>query len=144
MAAIKFEEYLQYVHIPKLCVRDVVNEELTKRPWWDSNSRKDYAYIFEWLRSKKVRKIMRIKVEDDDNDFHSDELIEQSLKGFGIEEWNWFKWDMCIETICNAAPEIREVDLYWSGNKAILKSWAAEDGLARLKKVRLPDPGSMI
>ncbi|KAI1420270.1 hypothetical protein F5Y12DRAFT_791763, partial [Xylaria sp. FL1777] len=135
LAEMKFEQYLQYVFIPNLRVRGVKNTELEKQEWWESQSRKDCAYIFEWLRTKlKVEKIIRITVEDDPTDFHSDEVIEYALRGFDIEEWNWVKWDLCSETIYNAAPNVRDVDLYWSGNKAILKSWAAEDGLVKLKQ----------
>lgn len=82
-----------------------------------------------------MRKIIRIVVQDDPIDFHSDELIEHSLKGFDVEEWRWKKWDMCSDTILEAAPDVRIVDLYWSGNKAILRSWAAADGLVLLKRV---------
>ena len=91
--------------------------------------------IFDWLRNTVgVTKIIRVIVEDDPTDFHSDEVIEHSLKGFDVEEWKWFKWDLCIDTILEAAPNVREVNLYWSGNKAILKSWAASDGLASLRQ----------
>lgn len=83
-----------------------------------------------------VIKIIRVVVEDDPADFHSDEVIEHSLRGFDVEEWKWFKWDLCIDTILEAAPNVREVNLYWSGNKAILKSWTAPDGLVSLRQAR--------
>ncbi|KAM0265159.1 hypothetical protein ACHAQJ_000312 [Trichoderma viride] len=135
IAKMKLEQYLQYVAIPNLQVVEVQNKDLEKKAWWESPGRKDYAYIFHWLRhSAGVTKIIRIVVEDDPKDPHSDEVIEHSLKDFDVEEWKWFKWDLCIDTIFVAAPNVREVTLYWSGNKAILKGWAAFDGLASLRQ----------
>lgn len=71
---------------------------------------------------------------------HSDENIEKALGGFKIENWDWQKVDLCIDTIATAAPEVKEVHLYWSGNNAILRGWGAQGGLnqlSRLEKVYL-------
>jgi hypothetical protein len=136
LADMSFESYLQYVYIPNLRVVNVKNDELEKELWWDSHSRKDYVYIFRWLKkTKNVQRILSIVVEDDPVNFHSDEAIEEAVKGFDIEVWNWVKLDMCSDTILAAAENVRDLSLYWSGNKAVLKSWAALDGLARLGKV---------
>ncbi|KAH6624421.1 hypothetical protein B0J18DRAFT_409874 [Chaetomium sp. MPI-SDFR-AT-0129] len=134
MAVKGLEPYLQYVYIPNLRVVDVRNAELEKQSWWESSGRKDYAYIFNWLKKTVgVTKIIRLVVEDDPADFHSDEVIEHSLREFDIEEWKWFRWDMCIDTIREAAPNVRELYLYWSGNRAVLRSWASRvDGLPAL------------
>ncbi|OTA62828.1 subtilisin-like protein [Hypoxylon sp. EC38] len=142
----KFQSYLQYVYIPNLRVVGVSMEELEKKTWWSSLSRKDYVYIFEWLRSSMgVKKILKIVVEDDPKDPHSDEAIEQAVGSFDVEEWDWMKQDLCSDTIFAAAKNVRDLSLYWSGNRALLKSWAAPDGLAKLKKlqtVRIMTPQS--
>ncbi|KAL8306097.1 hypothetical protein RB600_008803 [Gaeumannomyces tritici] len=135
-----FEDTLQYVSIPDL---RVIGMELPIDPnegaqgWWSSN-RKDYVYIFDWLRSKAigVKRILKIVVEDDDHNFHSDEAIEFALRGFKVESWNWMRSDMCSQVIKEAAPGVRDVTLYWSGNNAILRSWAAEGGLPQLEQLR--------
>ncbi|KAL8333866.1 hypothetical protein RB593_003504 [Gaeumannomyces tritici] len=96
-----FEDTLQYVSIPDL---RVIGMELPIDPnegaqgWWSSN-RKDYVYIFDWLRSKAigVKRILKIVVEDDDHNFHSDEAIEFALRGFKVESWNWMRSDMCSQ-----------------------------------------------
>lgn len=133
---IKFEPYLQYVYIPNLRVHDVSNPELEAEEWWDSHSRKDFVYIFRWLKDdRKVRRILSIYVEDDPSNPHSDEAIEQALQTFNVEVWNWVKPDICSDTILAAAQNVRDLTLYWNGNRAVLKSWAAGDGLARLGKV---------
>lgn len=136
-AEIKFESYLQYVYIPNLRVRNVKNVELEAETWWESGSRKDYVYIFRWLKMKKgVQRILSIVVEDDPIDFHSDEAIEEAVKDFHIEVWDWVKLDICSNTILAAAPNVTDLTLYWGGNRAILKSWVASDGLVMLEKVR--------
>jgi hypothetical protein len=136
----RFEDTLQYVSIPNL---RVINMEIPRDPareeGWRSSNRKDYVYIFDWLRSEAigVKQILRIVVEDDDHNFHSDEAIEFALKGFKVESWNWMRSDMCSRVIREAAPTVRDLTLYWSGNNAILRSWAAEDGLPQLEEVCL-------
>jgi hypothetical protein len=144
MAKMNFEPYLQYVYIPNLSVIDVKNEQLEATDWWDSHSRKDYAYIFWWLeKTKTVQRIFSIVVVDDPSNPHSDEVIEHAAKPFDVEEWDWRKPDICSDTLVAAAKNVRDLTLYWSGNRAVLKSWAAEDGLAllpKLKTVRIMAP----
>ena len=136
LVPVTFEKHLQYVRIPRLQVINAKDDELEKEPWWSSQSRKDYVYIFRWLKKKKeVERILTIVVDDDPVNPHSDEAIEEAVKGFDIETWNWIKMDMCSDTILAAAENVRDLTLFWSGNRAVLKSWAASDGLARLEKV---------
>lgn len=138
MSTIKFEPYLQYVYIPNLRVRDVKNEEprVEREPWWRSKSRKDYFYIFSWLKtSRRVKRILSLVVKDDPVNFHGDEVIEEAVKEFDIETWDWMKPDMCSDTILAAAKNVRDLTLHWSGNRAVLNSWSAPKGLASLRKV---------
>ncbi|KAI9689796.1 MAG: hypothetical protein M1822_009678 [Bathelium mastoideum] len=139
METIRFEPYLLYVYIPNLRVLDDVKFKDSKpdrQPWWRSKSRKDYFYIFSWLRtSRSVKRILSIVVEDDPSDFHGDEVIEEAVKDFDIEEWDWVKPDMCSETILAAAKNVRDLTLHWSGNRAVLRSWALPGGLANLGKL---------
>lgn len=61
------------------------------------------------LRDKGVKSILVVMVDDEptvsDNSEashtlpHTDEAIERSLKGFGIEIWNWKKTDTFSEVI---------------------------------------------
>jgi hypothetical protein len=141
MERLAFEPLLQYVYIPNLSVVDVKpdNAELMKKDWWKAKSRKDYFFIFDWLRkSRRVERILSIIVDDDPVNFHGDEVIEEAVSSFNIEKWNWVKLDMCSDTIYAAARNVRHLTLHWSGNRAVLKSWAALDGLAKLKEVSKP------
>ncbi|KAI9667432.1 MAG: hypothetical protein M1821_000247 [Bathelium mastoideum] len=155
---LKFERILQYVSIPKLQVKDFDDnslgnapfmdataqredareslEVLKKKPFWVSAGRKDYLAIFEWLRRKQVERILKIIVVDDEANPHSDEVIIESLKNFDVERWDWIKFDICSDVIEQAAPNVRYLNLYCSGNRAVLRSWSSPTGLVRLSKLR--------
>jgi len=72
---------------------------------------------------------------DDVDTPYNDTVIETALKGFGVEVFDWMKLDICSETIFDASPEVQEIVLYSSGNRAVLRSWSGEDGLIQLRKV---------
>jgi hypothetical protein len=131
-----FEPLLQYVYIPILRTEEIVpDREIADQSWWKGSSRKDYFHIFHWLKhTKHVDRILSITVDDDPINYHSEEIIEHAVKEFNIETWNWVKLDMCSDTIKAAAEKMRHLSLHWSGNRAVLKSWAAPNGLAELKE----------
>jgi hypothetical protein len=45
---------------------------------------------------------------------------------------DWRKLDMSIDVILFAAPNVVHVNLYWSGNWAVLSGWACPNGVPRL------------
>jgi hypothetical protein len=137
-----FEPLLQSVYIPSLETDEILpDREIAEKSWWKGSSRKDYFYIFYWLKhTKKVDRILSITVDDDPTNCHSDEIIEHAVKDFNIETWNWVKVDMCSDTIKAAAKKVRHLTLHWSGNRAVLKSWAAPNGLAELEEESLSPP----
>lgn len=132
-AHLKFEEILQYVVVPNLSVVTSQPNSTDKLP--DCKGRKDYWRIFNWLRLQKVKRVLRVIVQDHHPIPHSDEMIERALDGFGVENWDWNKLDICPKTIRKAAPTIRDLTLYSSGNNAVLRSWSGLGGLAELKDV---------
>ena len=92
--------------------------------------------LFEFLRKKKVRRIVRLIVADRDKIAHSDEAVEIALGGFEVEIWDWQKFDICTETIASAAPDVEEIHLYWSGNNAVLRGWSDVEVLERMKGLK--------
>lgn len=80
-----------------------------------------YTDIFEWLWDSGVRKISPVEVDDDGSDSHTNAAIWQSLRHFvpqkktsrdlEVEVRNWKKFDLCSDTIFNAAPTVEEVHL---------------------------------
>lgn len=105
-----------------------------------------YTAIFRWLWDGGVRKIFTVEVDDDGRDSHTNAAIRQSLRNwnedeksyrdFEVEVWKWKKFDICTESIFNAAPIANEVYLYSSGNTAVLRGWACCSGLSKLTNVR--------
>lgn len=49
---------------------------------------------------------------------------------------DWRKPDLNIDVIIFAAPDVVTLNLYWSGNEAILKGWSSHDGIPKLKKLK--------
>lgn len=104
-----------------------------------------YPAIFRWLWDDGVRKIFTVEVDDDGPDSHTNAAIRQSLRNwnedeksyrdFEVEVWKWKKFDICSESIFNAAPMANEVYLYSSGNTAVLQGWACCSGLPKLMNV---------
>ncbi len=91
--------------------------------------------IFQRLRAQGVTRIKRLDVDEDIDRPHSDEAVTEALQGFKIEELSWRKTDICSSVLKTAAPTIKKVHLYSSGNHAVLRSWSAKDGLLSLPHV---------
>ena len=102
----------------------------------DGNGRDDMTVLFDFLREKKVRRIVRVIVADRDRNAHSDVAVEIALRSFRVEIWDWQKFDMCTETIASAAPDVEEMHLYWSGNNAVLWGWSNKEILRRMKELK--------
>ncbi|KAG0131236.1 hypothetical protein HOY82DRAFT_560245 [Tuber indicum] len=146
----KFENILRYVYFPKVNFKNPstdiypvkdTSKKQGQSQHYNSNDegigRKDLQVMFDWLRNNRgVKKIIEVRVLDNEDPPHSDEIIEKSLKNFDVEVLNWFKFDLCSETILKAAPNVQEVHLYSSGNNAVLHAWSGCDGLAKLSKLK--------
>lgn len=125
------ETILRYVCLPK---DPLLSAQNVDKPQDYVN----YSRIFELLREKNVRTILRLRVEDNDALPHSDETIVSALKGIHVDVWDWEQYDICCDTIAEASPNVKEVFLYSTGNKAVLQSWTGEDGLKKLRHVLSP------
>ncbi|KAI0442366.1 hypothetical protein F4803DRAFT_551238 [Xylaria telfairii] len=135
---LKFESILSYVALPMLSVLDLETVDPlgafhNKKSM--SKGRRDMGAIFEWLRLQNVETIHAITVIDSTEPSHSDTAIENALRGFDIEVWDWKKLDLNCDVISNCAGEtVREISLYSSGNYAVLMGWASTDGLGCRKR----------
>ncbi|KAL6830889.1 hypothetical protein J3E69DRAFT_328079 [Trichoderma sp. SZMC 28015] len=143
LSKLKFEDILQYVAIPRLNVEVNMNAANSKRsrgtgrsPKQDGDGRRDLCYIFDRLRKKGVKTILKVIIDDSVSPAHSDEAIEDALKFMDVEIWDWKRIDLCSEVIFRVASKAREVNLYWSGNNAVLRGWSEEGGLKRLRELK--------
>lgn len=134
---LQFEDILQYVALPSIQLEkkpvSSKDKKTAKPP--DGEGRSDMVFFFNFLRSKKVNRVIRVIVDDTIKPAHSDEAIEKALGGLEVEIWDWRKYDLCTETIVAAAPDTTEVFLYWSGNNAVLRGWSESEGLKKLGKL---------
>ncbi|KID74347.1 hypothetical protein MBR_06446, partial [Metarhizium brunneum ARSEF 3297] len=58
---------------------------------------------------------------------HSDPAIEEAVRGFDVQVWDWRKVDLCSGVPFNCASSVREICLYSSGNGAALMAIKGED-----------------
>ena len=134
---LEFERFLKYVAFPKLQIEKRRGPQRGKPIKTNSKGSDDMTVIFAFLREeKKVERIIHVIVADQNGIAHSDAAIESSLKDFKVEIWEWQKFDICTETIANAAPDVEQVHLYWSGNNAVLRGWSDAEVLKRMGKLK--------
>ncbi|KAF3315941.1 hypothetical protein TWF173_003136 [Orbilia oligospora] len=134
----EFESILEFVKLPGAPAREKGSDrELHKssRTMKNSSNGDQYIKIFEWLKKEGVTKIFRVQVDEIGESLsfqttpHSNFAIRSCLKPFDVEEFNWRKYDVCSETILEAAPNAKIVHLYSSGNTAVLRGWASPDAI---------------
>jgi hypothetical protein len=140
------EDVLQYVFIPQVRIepkppnvaapgKHPLHNSIKKS---DGRGRTDLVILFKWLNeTKSVKTILKVIVDDLEEPSHSDEAIETCLKGMGVEVWDWRKTDLCSEVIYRVSPDTQELHLYWTGRNAVLRGWSEEEGLKRLRKLKL-------
>ncbi|KAL6802692.1 hypothetical protein GGI42DRAFT_360393 [Trichoderma sp. SZMC 28013] len=130
---VDFETVLSYVQLPP--------RQFTASPsaqGGELDTLENYARIFNFLmKDRKVQKIFKIIVNDLIGQPHPDEMITRLVYDFGVEYWDWKKLDMNIETILEAAPNVKEVSLHSSGIYSALQGWASEGGLIVLPKLAM-------
>lgn len=143
---LQFENILQYVQIPRHPFRSSATsrqalDAADSKPSKQGTGRRDFESIFDTLKKKGVRKILRLMVDDDDACLHQDEVIEKlglgdTDKCFEIEDFQWRKMDMSSIVLRHAAPHARTLHLFSSGNHSVLRDWSSADGLNQLALVR--------
>jgi hypothetical protein len=93
--------------------------------------------VFTWLKSKHVKRIIKLVVRDDEDGPCDDETIEACLQMFDIRYLDWNKEDLCIRTLLNGkVSKLVELWLYASGNNSVLWGWSSVGGLRDLQQVR--------
>jgi hypothetical protein len=137
--SLEFENILQYVQIPQYpfrkpgtSTRSPPPDSVETKPDKNGMGRRDFEEIFDVLKQKGVRKILRLVVDDDDACMHQDDVIEKALSAFEIEEFQWRKMDLSSLVLRHAVPRARSLRLFSSGNHSVLREWSGTDGLNQL------------
>ena len=106
-----------------------------------SGRRDEVSKVLIWLKDvkdggiKNVRKIYHLVVPDYLDDPHTEEAIEEAIKPFKVEVFDWRRLDLSIDSVEAGAPTVRHLSLYSSGNKAALSHWFGPDGIRKLTQV---------
>jgi len=130
-----FEQILRYVAIPEY-TRPTSASTLSEADQKEKgNGRVELVDVFGWLKKRGVRKIIQVIVHDSADPPHGDESIEKALGQFEVEKLDWKKDDIDMDTIKKAVPKAKELRLYCSGSKSVLRSWSSENGLAKMGSV---------
>lgn len=120
---VAFEKILKYVQLPVL-------------PLSVCHGKPPVNLVLDWLyECKGVRRIFEVRVDDLQNDPHSEEDIEKSLRRFRVTNLDWRRTDLSVYAIHRAAPQVKQLHLYSSGNLGTLDHWLGQNGLRRLEKV---------
>jgi hypothetical protein len=123
---VEFERTLKYVELPAFDAMKATRREEARD-------------ILHWLgECKRVNKIFELRVTDSLYQPHSEEVIEDALKKFDVENLDWRRTDLSINTVREAAPNVKRLSLYCSGNQAVLEHWIGEHGISSLGEVCLP------
>lgn len=77
---IEFDDILHHV-VPQI---ELVNNNGTTSLSLQQ-SKRDMIFFFKWLKLKKVRRIIKVTVDDMGEISHSNEAIEEALSDFHIE-----------------------------------------------------------
>ncbi|KAE8348515.1 peptidase S8/S53 domain-containing protein [Aspergillus coremiiformis] len=68
--------------------------------------------IFKWLRNQGVEQIVKVMVIDNEHPHYADSTIEEALKGFDVQIWDWKKVDLCSDTIYKSSSVLETVNLF--------------------------------
>jgi len=139
---LQLDDFLQYVHLPKHTfhssvtigsgqVGDNLRVALDSK---NGSGRRDFESIFKILKNKKVQKIRKLFVDDDNISYHQDDVIEM-LGAFEIDEFQWRKMDISSAVLRHAVPRVRTLHLHSSGSHGVLRDWSGSDGLNKLPRV---------
>jgi hypothetical protein len=126
------------------CVEVGLDETRTPPRHVEGQSRKDREVretrvqrLFDWIRRKGVKRIVRLVVYDHPLAPCRDDVIRSCLKGFDVRYLDWNKEDLSVDMLQHVAPRLQELWLTWSGRKSALLGWCNEKyGLRLLKQVR--------
>jgi hypothetical protein len=91
--------------------------------------------IFQWLKRRKVTRIIKLVVEESETWYCSEETVQKCLREIKeIRYLDWRRPDLSPQTFLEA-PHVVELWLYSSGLSAVLSSWSDAGGLRNLNKV---------
>jgi hypothetical protein len=136
---VQFETALKYVEL------SVPPVPITGSLSWDKEylqvtGRAEVFLILKWLRDKNVQTVCELHVRDSVHHPHSEEDMATLGKYFsGLEVLDWRRMDVSLETVMQAAPNLKTLHLYASGWPA-LSYWTGPEGVGMLAESNVSFP----
>ncbi|KAI0399127.1 hypothetical protein F4802DRAFT_603297 [Xylaria palmicola] len=110
--------------------KDPLDEDIRRELWEDDMQ--SIKSVFDMLRNMKVRRILKLRVQDHFDRSCSDDVIKDCLRGIDIRYLDWKKQDLSADVVLSAAPNVAELWLYSSGRSSVLRGWSASNGICNL------------
>ncbi|KAM4054821.1 subtilase family protein [Hirsutella rhossiliensis] len=130
---LKFEEVLRYADFPPLGP-----DAWDKGPEWHLHVHDEVFRALNWLRDRRVRKIMKLRVLDRMHDPHDEVEIAKVVGEFEVSVLDWRHLDMAISCFSLATKQrLTELHLYSSGKMAVVDHWLGENGIKSLTNLKL-------
>jgi hypothetical protein len=125
-----FEPVLRYASFPSL------DKHFGITKTYEYEEPEEIFKVLNWLRdTKKVQKIIELKVLDRPDDSHDEEGIAEQAEKFEVEILNWRLLDFDIRTLTASSKlqsSLREFHLYFSGRRSTKRQWLSLEGLKSL------------
>lgn len=136
---VKFDTIISHLSLPKWTGAPPESETTKNRvPSTEAKPWGPYLEpVFERLRRRGVKDILKVEVDDIIQYPHSDEAIVRCLRDFNVRDLNWAKLDLSSTVINKAAKGVQNLTLQCSGREAVLLGWSCDDGLVKLEDVSL-------
>ncbi|KAK3309898.1 uncharacterized protein B0T15DRAFT_17432 [Chaetomium strumarium] len=123
-----FDTALQFVALGPF----VISDQKAQAAPQAETGRRDMVAVFDWLKTRNVKHIIKVIVDDGKLPSHSDEAIVEALRPFTIDILDWSKPNLRPETIQQACGNVRKLYLSWNGLDGMLVAWGGRNGLANL------------
>ena len=129
--SVEFSEVLRDVVFPDLGSPVAPVKEDYRMEYFEAE------HVLQWLKTKGVKKIVKIKVPDRLVSAHEDRTVCCYVKAFCVRHLDWRKLDLCLDGL-DEGHTIETLHLYSSGNRAVVDHWLRK--LPTLSQVSSLDP----
>lgn len=132
---LSYEKTLRYAEFPPLDMIVEERESFKDGGYLRSNHTEVFS-IFDWLEEKGVETIIKLKVPDRLVNPHDELKMAQAVEKFKAEVLDWKVPDLSISTLADdTKQQITALNLYSTGNRAVISHWFSPEGIYQLKRV---------
>lgn len=131
-----YEGTIRYAEFPALDLREEDRESFS----YNKEFIAPHTEVFEvlsWLEEKKkVKSILKLRVQDRLINPHDEQQIWKKVQFFEVELLDWKILDLSIPKFDEGVkPTIKDLHLYSSGKRAVIRHWLGNEGIQNLPMV---------